>query len=86
MDAELDRIGDELPVVETNRLQLEHWLLEEQSRQKEINPDEEPTGQEYEDKLQEFISFSIKRCKLAQKQKEFAYLYGETVDLLLTKN
>lgn len=77
MDAELERIGDELPVVETSRLQLEHWLLEEQSRQRESNPDEEPTGQEYEDKLQEFIQFSIKRCKLAQKQKEFAYLKRE---------
>lgn len=66
LDSELCEIVDQLPLIETQRFQLEKWLLE--------NLNSEANKDEYKEKLKAFFDCAKRKCKLSRKQKELMYM------------
>ncbi|XP_027203712.2 uncharacterized protein LOC113797517 [Dermatophagoides pteronyssinus] len=74
MDKELNDIGDQLPIVEKERFELEKWLLS-LNEEKESEPQQQP--EEREQKLERFLELAREKCKLCRKQKELMYMKRE---------
>nr|XP_027203712.1 MICAL-like protein 1 [Dermatophagoides pteronyssinus] len=74
MDKELNDIGDQLPIVEKERFELEKWLLL-LNEEKESEPQQQP--EEREQKLERFLELAREKCKLCRKQKELMYMKRE---------
>ncbi|KAH7639526.1 cell surface glycoprotein 1-like [Dermatophagoides farinae] len=84
MDKELNEIGDQLPVIEMERAQLEQWLLEslkteepQQQQQQQDPMDKNAKIIEYDQKLERFLELAREKCKLCRKQKELMYMKRE---------
>lgn len=79
IEAELNEIGDQLPLLEAKRNELELWLSNNQLPA--ASGQEETVGEELaalkakrQEKINEFVDFAQQFCKLAKKQKELMYM------------